>query len=95
MRSCAAPIATLKRSGGDPSPFHIAWIGADDEDETVSIVVYDALEYRVPVFEADTRLSLDTGPGAIAERAREALQIDGGFTVHTMEPHGAGFRRDR
>lgn len=75
----------------DPSPFHIAWITADDEDGTVSIVVYDALEYRIPVFEADTGLSPDTGPGAIAERARELLQIDGGFTVHTMEPHGQGF----
>jgi hypothetical protein len=74
------------------SPFHIAWITADDEvAETVQIVVYDSLEHRIPVFEADTGLSLDAGPGTVADRAKELLQIDGGFIVHSMEPHGDGF----
>ena len=54
-------------------------------------MVYDSIEYRIPVFEADTGLPLNAGPGTVADRARELLQIDGGFIVHTMEPYGSGF----
>ena len=76
----------------DVAPFHIAWITADEElGDTVQIVVYDPIEYRVPVFEADTELPLKADPGTVAARATELLQIDGGFIVHTMEPHGSGF----
>jgi hypothetical protein len=76
----------------DVTPFHMAWITADEElDDTVQIVVYDPIEYRIPVFEADTGLPLKADPGTVAARATELLQIDGGFIVHTMEPHGSGF----
>lgn len=76
----------------DATPFHIAWITADEEaSDTVQIVVYDSIEYRIPIFEADTGLPLKTDPGSVADRATELLQIDGGFIVHTMEPYGTGF----
>jgi hypothetical protein len=82
----------MNKEPDDLSPFHIAWITADDEvADTVQIVVYDSIEYRIPVFEANTGLSLNAGPGTVADRAMEVLQIDGGFIVHTMEPHGDGF----
>jgi hypothetical protein len=74
------------------SPFHIAWIIADEDlADTVQIVVYDSIEYRIPIFEADTGLPLRANPGAVSDRAAELLQIDGGFIVHTMEPNGSGF----
>jgi len=77
---------------GNGSPFHIAWITADDElADTVQIVVYDSIEYRIPIFEADTGLPLSANPGAVSDRATELLQIDGDSIVHTMEPNGSGF----
>ena len=76
---------------GDPTPLHITWIGAEQPDETVQIVVFDSVEYRIPIFEADTGLPATTAPGSVADRATELLEIDGGFVVHTMEPHGSGF----
>lgn len=76
----------------DVTRFHIAWITADEElGDTVQIVVYDSIEYRIPVFEVDTGLPLNADPGTVADRATELLQIDGGLIVHTMEPHGSGF----
>jgi hypothetical protein len=77
---------------GEATPFHIAWITGDDKlSDTVGIVVYDSVEYRVPVFEADTGLPTETDPRAIADRAAELLRTDGGFVVHSMEPHGSGY----
>ena len=76
----------------DATTFHIAWIINDDQvADTVQIVVYDPIEYRIPIFEVDTGLPVKSDPGTVADRARELLQIDGGFIVHTIEPAGPGF----
>lgn len=74
------------------SPFHIAWIAAEEEvGNTMQIVVYDNIEYRIAVFEADTGLPLNTDLKTVADRSTELLQTDGGFIVHTMETCGSGF----
>lgn len=76
---------------GKATPFHIAWIAAETPDETVQIVVFDSIEYRIPVFEADTGIPADAGASEISDRATELLENEGEFVVHTMEPHGSGF----
>jgi len=73
------------------SPFQIAWIMPDDEaDDTARIMVVDPLEFRIVIFEADTGLPMSAGADAVAERARELLEKDGGFIVHAIEPYGQG-----
>jgi hypothetical protein len=73
------------------SPFQIARIMPEDEfDETARIMVLDPLEYRIVIFEADTGLKMGDGADAVGERARELLETEGGFIVHTIEPDGSG-----
>ena len=73
------------------SRFQIARILPEDEvDNTARIMVLDPLEHRLVIFEADTELTMSAGANAVAERARELLETEGGFIVHTVEPDGSG-----
>jgi len=73
------------------SPFQIARILPEDEaDDTARIMVLDPLEFRIVIFEADTGLAMSAGSDAVAERAKELLETEGGFIVHAIEPDGEG-----
>ncbi|MFV8316272.1 hypothetical protein [Mycobacterium sp. 23] len=62
----------------------------DEFDDTARIMVFDPLEFRIVIFEADTELTMSAGADAVAERARELLETEGGFIVHAIEPDGDG-----
>lgn len=75
------------------SRLQIAWINTSEEEQgdTVDIVVYDPFEHRIAVFESDTGLPANTNQRIIIERAKEQLQIDGGYIVHAVEPWVFGY----